>query len=136
MSNIGIAFDIINESKPAPIGWSKESGHMVFGVKMDFTRKARWILDGHRYADPNGSTYVGVVSRDSVCTSLTYSELNGIDMLATNTQNTYLQAPLSQKHYVVCGEEFGLENVGKVSLIRRALYRGKPSGQNFRNYLC
>ena len=76
---------------------------------MDFSRKARWILDGHRSADPIGSTYAGVVSRDSVHISLTYASLNEIDVLAADIQNAYLQAPLSQKHYVICGAEFGLE---------------------------
>ena len=40
-------------------------------------------------------------------------------------QNAYLQAPSSEKHYIVCGPEFGTENVGRVALIRRALYGGK-----------
>ena len=104
MSNVGIAFEILNESKPAPIGWSKESGHMVFDVKMDFTWKARWVLDGHRSTDPIISTYAGVISRDSVRTALTYAAPNDIDVLAADIQNAYLQAPSSQKHYVVCGE--------------------------------
>ena len=86
-------------------------------------------------ADPVGSTYAGLVSRDSVHISLTYASLNDIDVLAADIQNAYLQAPLSQKHYVICGEEFGLENVGKVALIRRALYGGKSAGSDFRNHL-
>ena len=56
-------------------------------------------------------------------------------MLAADIQNKYLQAPSSQKHYVICGSEFGLENVGKVALIRRDLYGGKSAGRDFRNNL-
>ena len=56
-------------------------------------------------------------------------------MLAADIQSAYLQAPLSQKHYVICGAEFGLENVGKVALIRRALYGGKSDRRDFRNNL-
>ena len=82
--------------------------HLVFDVKMDFSRKARWLLDGHRSADPIGSTYARVVSRDSVRIALTYADLNYIDVLAADIQNTYLQAPSSQNHYVICGAEFGL----------------------------
>ena len=48
MTNVGIAFEIIDESQSAPIGWSKESGHLVFDVQTDFSRKARWVLDGHQ----------------------------------------------------------------------------------------
>eukprot|EP00957_Ditylum_brightwellii_P138405 10549341-Ditylum_brightwellii.AAC.1 len=65
---------------------------------MDFTRKDGWVLDGHKAPDPVGSTYAGVVSTES--------------------------AQSSQRHYIVCGAEFGLEIVGKQALIRRALYGG------------
>ena len=33
---------------------------------MDFTRKARWVKDGHRTPDPTTSNYAGVVSRERV----------------------------------------------------------------------
>ena len=80
---------------------------------MDFTRKARWVLDGHKTPDPVGSTYAGVVSRESVRIAFTYAALNNLDVWAADIQNAYLQPPSSQKHYIVCGAEFGLENVGK-----------------------
>ena len=70
---------------------------------MDFTQKARWVMDGHRSADTVGSTYAGVVSRDSVCIAFTYAALNDIDVLAADIHNAYLQAPSSWKHYVICG---------------------------------
>ena len=91
MTNVGIAFEILDEDKSAPVGWSKESGHLVLDVKMDFTRKARWVLDGHQSTDTIGSIYAGVISRDSVRIALTYAALNGIDVLAVYIQNTYLQ---------------------------------------------
>ena len=37
--------------------------------------------------------------------------------------------------YVICGPEFGIENVGRVALIHRALYGGKSAGKDFRNHL-
>ena len=80
---------------------------------MDFTRKARWVLDGHKTPDLVGLTYAGVVSRESVRIAFTYAALNNLDVWAADIQNAYLQAPSSQKHYIVCGAEFGLENVGK-----------------------
>ena len=56
-------------------------------------------------------------------------------MLSADIHNAYLQAPLSHKHYAICEAEFGLENVGKVALIRRALYGGKSARRDFRNHL-
>ena len=92
-------------------------------------------MDGHRSANPIRSTYAGVVSRDSVRITLTYAALNDIDVLAADIQNAYLQVPSSQKHYVVYGTEFGLEHVGKVALIRQALYGGKSARHDLRNHL-
>ena len=103
---------------------------------MDFTWKARYVLDGHRTPDPDGSTYAGVVSRESIRIALTYAALNGLDICAGDILNAYLQAPSSEKYYVPkCGVEFGLENVGKRAKIGRALYGGKTSGRDFRNHL-
>mgnify|MGYP003331585170 FL=1 len=135
MKNVGIAFEVLPEGKWAPPGWTKVTGHLVWELKMDFTQKARWVLDGHKTADPIGSTYAGVVSRESVRIAFTYAALNGLDVCAADIRNAYLQAPSSQKDFVICGPEFGLENVGRVALIHRALYGGKSAGQDFRNHL-
>jgi hypothetical protein len=135
MTNVGIAFEVLESGKMTPVGWSKVTGHMVFDVKMDFTCKARWVLDGHRTPDVGGSTYAGVVSRESVRIALTYAALNGLQVCAANIRNAYLQAPSLQKDFIICGPEFGLENVGKRALIHRALYGGKAAGREFRNHL-
>ena len=135
MTNVGIAFEVLEEGEKAPVAWHKVSGHLVFDVKMDFTRKARWVLDGHKTPKPTGSTYARVVSRESVRIAFTYAALNGLYVCAADIWNAYLQAPSSQNHYVICGPEFGLENVGKVALIHWALYGSKSAGKDFRNHL-
>jgi len=125
----------IKDSKRAPPGWSKVTGHIVWDVKMDFTRKARWVLDGHKTPDPIYSNFAGVVSRESIRICFTYAALNELQVCAADIKNAYLQAPSSRKDYIVCGSEFGLENVGKIGLIHRALYGGKTAGRDFRNHL-
>jgi hypothetical protein len=62
MTEIGIAFEVLDEGILAPKGWSKVTGHHVWYLKMDFTLKARWVLDGHKIVNPIGSAYAGVVS--------------------------------------------------------------------------
>ena len=64
--NIGVAFEILEDEKTAPAGYTNVSGHLIWSVKMDFTRKAGWVLDGHKTPDPVGSKYAGVVSRERV----------------------------------------------------------------------
>ena len=81
--------------------------------------------------DPKESNYASVISRDSVIIAFTYAALNNVDVTASDIQNTYLQAPSSEKHCVICGKEFGLEHEGNIALIRRALYGGKLSGRDF-----
>eukprot|EP00957_Ditylum_brightwellii_P000822 65426-Ditylum_brightwellii.AAC.1 len=122
MINIEIAFGILENDMKTPTGWNKVTGHIIFDVKMDFTKKVRWVLDGHKTPDSVGSMYVGVISRESVRIAFTYAALNDLDILTTDIQNAHLQTPSSQRHYRVYGVEFGQENVEKEALIRRALY--------------
>ena len=135
MYNVGVAFEILDEGAHAPHGWKRVTGHLVWDVKMDFTRKVRWVLDGHKTPDPIGSTYAGVVSRESVRITLTYAALNELDVSAADIWNAYLQAPSSQKDYIIYRPEFGVENIGQTALIHRALYGGKAAGRDFRNHL-
>jgi hypothetical protein len=66
MSNLKVAFDILDDNEALPPGWTKSSGHMVFDVRMTLERKARWVKDKHKTPEPSWSTYAGVVSRESV----------------------------------------------------------------------
>ena len=76
---------------------------------MSLERKARWVKDGHKTRNPDNCTYAGVVSRESVRIALTTAALNGMSGCACDIQNAYLQAPSSEKHYIICGPEFGLK---------------------------
>jgi hypothetical protein len=129
MRKLNIAFEYLEPGEKAPPGWFEASGHIIFDVKMDFTRKAWWVKDGHKTPDSTTSSFAGVVSRESIRIGLTYAALLGLPVIGGDIQNTYLQAPSSEKHFIVCSPEFGTENVGRVALIRRALYGGKVAGK-------
>ena len=103
MHNVGVAFEVLPERHNSPVGWSKVTGHIIWDVKMDFTRKARWVLDGHKNPDSILSTYTRVVSSESVCIAFTDAALNGIEVRATEISSAYLQAPSYQKYYIVYG---------------------------------
>ena len=45
-----------------------------------------------------------------------------LEVTAADIQNAYLQAPSSEKYFIISGADFGLEYVDKVALITRALY--------------
>jgi hypothetical protein len=58
-----------------------------------------------------------------------------LPVIGADIRNAYLQAPSSEKHYIICGPEFGIENEGCVGIIRCALYGGKVAGQDFWQHL-
>ena len=66
MSNVGVSFEVMKPGDKATPGWKKASGHLIYDVKMDFTRKSRWVKDSHRTPNPKTSCYAGVVSRESI----------------------------------------------------------------------
>ena len=102
---------------------------------MDFLSKAWWVKDGYKNPDPESSSYAGVVSRESIRIILTYFSMHDAPVTAADVSNAYLQAPTSEKHYVICGPKFRLENIGKKALITRALYGGKDAGRDFWHHL-
>jgi hypothetical protein len=65
MGNLMVAFEKDVGERPPP-GWFKTIGHIIWDVKMDFTRKARWVKDGHKTPDSTMTSYAGVVSRESI----------------------------------------------------------------------
>jgi len=117
MANVGMFEIQPRDVRKAPPGWTKASGHLVFDIKMDFTCKARWVKDGHRTPDAESSSYAGVVSKEIIHIALTYAALHDFDVQAADIRNAYLQAPTTEKYYVICGAEFGIENQGKIALI-------------------
>jgi hypothetical protein len=135
MGALVVAFKMLEHGQRAPVGWFKSTGHIVWDVKMDSTRKARWVKDGHKTPNPTTSSFAGVVSRESIRIALTYAALLGLPVIGGDIKNAYLQAPSSEKHFIVCGPEFGVENIGRVALIRRALYGGKVAGRDFWHHL-
>ena len=135
MKNVRIAFNLLGpqDSTPPPVH-EFVGTHLVFDVKMDGTAKARLVADGHKTRDPEGSTYAGVVSRESVRIAFLYAALNGLNVCAADIQNAYLTAPTTQKLWTKCGPEFGSDR-GRIAIITRALYGNKKAGADFRNHL-
>ena len=128
MGNVCVVFEILGPNDKPPVGWYKVSGHIVFDVKMDFTRKARWVKDRHNTLDSTTLSFAGVVSWEGVCVILTYAALLGLPVIGADILNAYLQAPSLEKHYIICGPEFGIENEGCVGIICRAFYGGEVAG--------
>ena len=61
--------------------------------------------------------------------------MHSVPIMAADVRNAYLQAPTSEKHFIICGPEFGIEDTGNKDLITRSLYGGKCSGRDFWHHL-
>jgi hypothetical protein len=75
------------------IGFWEIGCHIVFNVKMDFMRKATFCAGGHTTNTPVVMMYSSVVSRNSVQIGFMLAVLNGLDMMACDLENAYLNAP-------------------------------------------
>ena len=117
------------------MGYKEIRCHMIFDIKMDFTRKARYVAGGHLADAPSSQTYASVVSRDSVRIALMIAALNELDVFSADIQNAYLNAKSREKLWCRAGKEFG-PNEGCVVVIVRALYGMKSSGAAWRAHLA
>jgi hypothetical protein len=78
---------------------------MIFDVKCDFTRKARFVAGGHWTDAPMQLTYSSVVPRDSVRIGFIILTLIRLDILAADIGNAYLQALVLEKVHTTVGPE-------------------------------
>jgi hypothetical protein len=136
MDAVMIAFEVQPEEVKHVPGYKRIPGHIIWDVKMDFTRKARYVAGGHRTDPPKAITYSSVVSRESVRIALLLAGLNDLEIRLTDIGNAYLTAPITEKCYVVAGDEFGPQLKGRVLKIVRALYGLKSAGAAFHAHLA
>ena len=118
--NTSICFDILEEVKHSPKNRKKEAGHLIFYVKIYFTRKDRWVLDFHKTPSPEGSTFSRSVSRDLVLVAFVHAALRGLDAFYGGTRSPCLQAPSSEKHCIARGPGFRTDHKVNRALIERA----------------
>ena len=117
--------------EPSTIGFQEIRCHAIFDVKMDFTRKARFVAGGHTTNTPASIAYSSVVSRNSVRLVFLIAGLNDLDILAGDVTNAYLNASCREKIWFEGGIKTG-EDRGKVLIVTRALYGLKSSGAAWR----
>lgn len=105
---------------------------MIFDIKPDLTRKARFVAGGHLTEVPSILTYTSEDSQDSICILLVIAALNKISSM--DVQGAFLYANPKEKAYLMAGDEFGSDK-GKLIVVVRALYGLKSSRVAFRQKL-
>ena len=102
MNNVMPAF-LFQDDDVVPIGYKKIDCHIIFDIKLCFSRKARFVAGVHQ-SPPKESTYSRVVLWDRVCIVLTLNALNNPDVLSADVQNAYLNAPTKEKMYKIVSQ--------------------------------
>lgn len=136
MNTIDVAFNFKQQGASAPPSYSKRSGQFIWDVKMDFTRKARWVKNGHLTCDPETSNFDRVVSQERIKIVLTYADLNSLNVCAAYIKSAYLQVSPSEKHHIICGDVFGTDKKGRIAVIIRALYGWKTARSDYWKHTC
>ena len=80
MKNVKFAFKFLDEGTKMPIGFKKITCHLIFNMKFDLTRKARYVGGGHLAQVSPSLSYSSVVSQDSVCIMFLVAALNDLDV--------------------------------------------------------
>ena len=51
MYQVGVAFKILQDGDHITVRYNKASSHLIFDIKTDLTRKARWVKNSHLTPD-------------------------------------------------------------------------------------
>ena len=118
MDAVEVAFRFNDIGENPPPGYKKITCHLIFDVKFDLTRKARYVAGGHLTDPPTHMTYATVVSRDSVRICLTVAALNDLSISACDIGNAYLNAETQEKVYFIAGSEWRDKQGRNVIIVR------------------
>ena len=113
--------EVRDNQVPTMRGFQEIICHIIFDVKMDFTRKARFVANGSTTETPVGICYSSVVSRDSVRIAFLVAALNDLDVFACDIGNAYLNAKCREKIWFEAGVECGKSLKGRVMKLTHAL---------------
>ena len=120
-NNVKIVFRLLEDGGKPPPAYTEITCHLIFEVKFDLRRKARYVAGSHLTELPSTMIYSSVVSHESILIGFLVAALNGLDVLAADIQNAYLNAPTEEKVWFRAGPGWG-QHAGKPILIGRALY--------------
>jgi hypothetical protein len=115
------------DTAPPLTGYKKIPTHLVYDCNHDSRHKARLVAHGHLTDIPLESMYSGVVSLRGLRIVTFLSELNGLDLWATDIGNAYSEAFTMERNYIIAGPESG-QLEGHYLIIVKALYDLRMSG--------
>ena len=98
LSRVRVVFQLLEDNESTPVGPTKTPYHIIFDVNFNLSRKTRLVASGHKHKDfPAYTSYASLVSRNSLGIIFLLAALNGLDILAGDIGNAYLNAPRKEK---------------------------------------
>ena len=82
MHVVGVVFESLDEKDNVNYGRCKVNVHLMFDVKIKFTRKSRQVIDVYKTMYSIRPTQEGALSRDSTTIAFEFTALNGIEVFA------------------------------------------------------
>ena len=131
MENVEIAFKFLDYGTKIQIGFKKITCHLIFDMKFELTRKARYVGGGHLTQVSPSLSYLSVLSRDSVRIMFLVTVLNDLDIEICDIGNAYLNDETRERLQFTVGQEWGSRAVYE-AIIVRALYGLKTSGAKWK----
>ena len=128
MKTVDDCFEYLPHGQPLPPGYLEIGCHLIFDVKMDLTRKARFVANGNETDTPAALTYCSNVQRESIRLGFLLAHLNDLDVLTADIQGAYLHGKCVEKIGFRCGIEFGNERHECFAIIVKGLYGLRSAG--------
>ena len=135
MASSRVAFQILEADEQPPVDVTEITCHLIFDVKMDLTREAKYVAGGHLIDHPSSLTFANIIYLKTKQVAFLIAALNDLRILTGDIQNAYLNAYTKEKIYFRAGNEWK-HSKGRVIIISRALYGLKSSALMRRNHLA
>ena len=90
MNNSRISFKLLEIHGKPPVGHTEITCHLVIGIKLYMTIKARYVEGCHITDVPTHMTYSSAVSCDTLRIGFLMDAISGLDILAGDIHNFFL----------------------------------------------
>jgi hypothetical protein len=91
-------FKFLEPDSDVPEGYQLAPLRMIFDVKSDLHRKARLVVGGHKVDASGHTSYSSVVQLDSTQLLNVIAKAQGLDVLAGDVGNAYLNAYVKERY--------------------------------------
>ena len=115
-------FSFLNPGEAAPAGYQLAPLWMFFTVKQDLRCKARLVIGGDVVNTSEHSGCSSVVKMTSVRLLNVMVRAQGLECLAGDVGNAYLNAETNKKIFMKCSLEFGIEVANQIAIVQKGLY--------------